>query len=96
VSTPKVTEIRRPLEAVTPDPFIAQGAARRPLDAHALTTHPGGTTIDNGHDSRPTLVLGATGKTGRRVVQRLTERGRPVRIGSRRAEPPFDRDDRST
>ena len=35
------------------------------------------------HDERPTLVLGGTGKTGRRVVQRLTARGLPVRVGSR-------------
>jgi uncharacterized protein YbjT (DUF2867 family) len=43
-----------------------------------------------------TLVLGATGKTGRRVAQRLQERGVPVRIGSRSAEVPFDWEDRST
>jgi uncharacterized protein YbjT (DUF2867 family) len=42
------------------------------------------------------LVLGGTGKTGRRVAQRLGQRGVPVRIGSRSAEPPFDWDDRST
>jgi uncharacterized protein YbjT (DUF2867 family) len=44
----------------------------------------------------PTLVLGGTGKTGRRVADRLRGLGRPVRIGSRRADPPFDWDDRST
>jgi uncharacterized protein YbjT (DUF2867 family) len=37
-----------------------------------------------------TLVLGGTGKTGRRVVQRLEARGAPVRAGSRSGEPPFD------
>jgi len=42
------------------------------------------------------LVLGGTGKTGRRVAQRLGQRGVPVRIGSRSAEPPFDWEDRST
>jgi uncharacterized protein YbjT (DUF2867 family) len=36
------------------------------------------------------LVLGGTGKTGRRIVQRLSERGFAARIGSRSAEPPFD------
>ena len=36
------------------------------------------------------LVLGGTGKTGRRVVSRLEERGLPVRSGSRSGEPPFD------
>ena len=34
------------------------------------------------------LVLGGTGKTGRRVVERLEARGLPVRVGSRSAEPP--------
>jgi uncharacterized protein YbjT (DUF2867 family) len=43
-----------------------------------------------------TLVLGGTGKTGRRVVERLEARGRPVRVGSRRGEPPFDWDDQAT
>jgi uncharacterized protein YbjT (DUF2867 family) len=37
-----------------------------------------------------TLVVGGTGKTGRRVAERLTARGLPVRIGSRSAQPPFD------
>lgn len=43
-----------------------------------------------------TLVLGGTGKTGRRVAERLQARGIPVRIGSRAGEPPFDWEDRST
>ena len=46
--------------------------------------------------NRPTLVLGGTGKTGRRVVERLAARGIPVRVGSRAGEPPFDWEDRST
>ncbi|MGH9289421.1 MAG: NmrA family transcriptional regulator, partial [Acidimicrobiales bacterium] len=37
---------------------------------------------ENSRDNRPTLVLGGRGKTGRRVVQRLTARGLPVRVGS--------------
>lgn len=37
-----------------------------------------------------TLVLGGSGKTGRRVVRQLEERGLPVRIGSRSANPAFD------
>jgi len=45
---------------------------------------------------RPTLVLGGTGKTGRRVVERLAARGLPIRIGSRSGEPRFDWEDRST
>jgi uncharacterized protein YbjT (DUF2867 family) len=43
-----------------------------------------------------TLVVGGTGKTGRRVVARLQALGRPVRVGSRSAQPPFDWEDRST
>jgi uncharacterized protein YbjT (DUF2867 family) len=46
--------------------------------------------------SSPILVLGGTGKTGRRVARRLTVRGVPVRIGSRAASPAFDWDDRDT
>ena len=37
-----------------------------------------------------TLVLGSTGKTGRRVAARLKARGVNVRLGSRSALPPFD------
>lgn len=36
------------------------------------------------------LVLGATGKTGRRVADRLTALGKNVRLGSRSASPSFD------
>jgi uncharacterized protein YbjT (DUF2867 family) len=36
------------------------------------------------------LVLGGTGKTGRRVVQRLEARGIPVRVGTPSGTPPFD------
>lgn len=41
----------------------------------------------------PILVLGATGKTGRRVAARLAARGIPTRLGSRNAEPAFDWED---
>jgi len=37
-----------------------------------------------------TLVLGGTGKTGRRVVERLGARGLPVRVACRAGAPPFD------
>jgi uncharacterized protein YbjT (DUF2867 family) len=37
-----------------------------------------------------TLVTGGTGKTGRRVAERLAARGLPVRIGSRAGAPAFD------
>lgn len=43
-----------------------------------------------------TLVIGGTGKTGRRVVQRLAAAGHPVRIGSRSIPPGFDWNDRRT
>lgn len=53
-----------------------------------------------GHMNTPqqstTLILGATGKTGRRIVDRLTARGADLRLGSRSAEPSFDWDDDST
>jgi uncharacterized protein YbjT (DUF2867 family) len=48
---------------------------------------------DHAHDI---LVLGATGKTGRRVVERLQARGVPTRAGSRSAQPPFDWQDPDT
>jgi uncharacterized protein YbjT (DUF2867 family) len=42
------------------------------------------------------LVLGGTGKTGRRVAERLKHRGRIVRIGSRSGDPAFDWNDQAT
>ena len=42
------------------------------------------------------LIVGGTGKTGRRVADRLTARGLPVRVGSRSGQPPFDWNDRAT
>jgi uncharacterized protein YbjT (DUF2867 family) len=39
------------------------------------------------------LVLGGTGKVGRRIAARLTDRGVPVRIGARTAAPAFDWND---
>ena len=44
----------------------------------------------------PILIIGGTGKTGRRVASRLQQRGLPVRIGSRSGTPPFDWEDRAT
>jgi uncharacterized protein YbjT (DUF2867 family) len=43
-----------------------------------------------------TLVIGGTGKTGRRVAERLRARGLPVRIGTPSSKPPFDWDDQAT
>ncbi|MBB2921402.1 NmrA family transcriptional regulator [Cellulomonas cellasea] len=37
-----------------------------------------------------TLVIGGTGKTGRRVARRLGALGVPVRLGTRAGAPPFD------
>lgn len=36
------------------------------------------------------LVIGGTGKTGRRVAEKLTALGHHVRVGSRNADPAFD------
>jgi uncharacterized protein YbjT (DUF2867 family) len=52
--------------------------------------------MKNDTTQAPTLVIGGTGKTGRRVVERLQARGLPVRVASRSGEPPFDWEDRST
>ena len=43
-----------------------------------------------------TLVLGGTGKTGRRVAEKLQALGVETRIASRSANPSFDWDDQST
>ncbi|PBC06326.1 NAD(P)H-binding protein [Mesorhizobium sp. WSM3860] len=45
---------------------------------------------------KPILILGGTGKTGRRLAERLTARNVTVRIGSRAGKPSFDWLDRST
>ncbi|HXV92665.1 MAG TPA: NmrA family transcriptional regulator, partial [Pseudonocardia sp.] len=50
----------------------------------------------NTDTTHETLVTGGTGKTGRRVAQRLRDRGIAVRLGSRAGQPPFDWDDRAT
>lgn len=54
------------------------------------TTHPG---VES---TGPVLVLGGTGKTGRRIARGLEARGVPARIGSRSATPPFDWNDEET
>jgi uncharacterized protein YbjT (DUF2867 family) len=51
---------------------------------------------DNAPEHKTTLVLGGTGKTGRRIVQRLRAAGRPVRVGTPSATPPFDWTDEAT
>lgn len=47
-------------------------------------------------DGSPILVLGANGKTGRRVTQRLRELGNDVRACARSTETRFDWNDRAT
>jgi uncharacterized protein YbjT (DUF2867 family) len=42
------------------------------------------------------LVIGGTGKTGVRVVEKITQTGHNVRVGSRNNSPAFDWDDHST
>ncbi len=51
---------------------------------------------DRSQETKPTLVLGGTGKTGRRVAERLVARGFPVRIATRSSASRFDWEDRST
>jgi uncharacterized protein YbjT (DUF2867 family) len=51
---------------------------------------------NNSQETKTTLVLGGTGKTGRRVVERLRTLGLPARVGSRSGEPPFDWEDHTT
>ncbi len=50
----------------------------------------------NAEPTRQTLVLGGTGKTGRRVAERLEKLGLPVLIGSREGQLPFDWQDAAT
>ena len=45
---------------------------------------------------QPILVIGATGKTGARIVQLLETRGHSVRPGARTAPIPFDWEDETT
>jgi uncharacterized protein YbjT (DUF2867 family) len=54
------------------------------------------TTTNPSTSPAPTLVLGAGGKTGRRVVERLLVAGHPVRAASRSGETRFDWEDPDT
>jgi len=51
---------------------------------------------NDGLENEDILVLGGTGKTGRRVAELLRQAGKRVRIGSRTAEPRFDWEDRDS
>lgn len=46
--------------------------------------------------TKPILVIGATGKTGRRVAARLTAKGIPVKAASRNGQTHFEWNDKST
>ncbi|GGB53177.1 NmrA family transcriptional regulator [Tistrella bauzanensis] len=52
------------------------------------------TSIDQADDPRPVLVLGGTGKTGRRVAAGLMARGQAVRVATRNTSPAVDWADR--
>lgn len=51
-----------------------------------MKSKPGKITVQQ----EPVLVLGGTGKTGRRIATRLKAMGVPIRIGSRSSLPSFD------
>jgi uncharacterized protein YbjT (DUF2867 family) len=44
-------------------------------------------------ENAPILITGGTGKTGRRIAERLAAAGKAIRIGSRRGQPAFDWED---
>lgn len=56
------------------------------LDLTVLMTQ----TTQNTQNGRTTLVIGGTGKSGRRVAEKIAAKGLPVRVGSRHGEPAFD------
>src|SRR5262245_1913967 len=58
-----------------------------------------GTGSDGAMTNNPnhqTLVIGGTGKTGRRMAERLAGQGGRVRVASRRTDPVFDWDEPAT
>lgn len=65
-------------------------------DVSHSTTASAASAAEAATDTRPVLVLGASGKTGRRVATALAEAGAVVRPVSRRAEVRFDWDDPRT
>jgi uncharacterized protein YbjT (DUF2867 family) len=68
---------------------------QRYLEIMRLAMHPC-TPHGDRMTTATTVILGGTGKTGRRIANRLTARGLPVRIGSRTGVPAFDWHDRTT
>jgi uncharacterized protein YbjT (DUF2867 family) len=65
------------------------------METLAVPAFTGGMTSTD-PSTRPILVTGGTGKTGRRVADRLTAAGVAHRVASRRGTPPFDWDDPAT
>jgi uncharacterized protein YbjT (DUF2867 family) len=61
-----------------------------------IETSPNAPLPTPGREQSLTLILGGTGKTGRRIAERLTARGRAVRIGSRSGAPAFDWENQAT
>ena len=82
----------------SPPPQVAPTARSRLRGTG--TSEPGSYTAVHRHATgaqmATTLVLGGTGKTGRRIVQLLQAAGRPVRVGTPSATPPFDWTDKAT
>jgi uncharacterized protein YbjT (DUF2867 family) len=66
------------------------------MESLAVVRLTGVMTDNDTTTAAPILVLGGTGKTGRRVAARLRARGLPVRIGSRSGSPRFDWNDPAT
>ncbi|MEO3829952.1 NAD(P)H-binding protein [Actinomadura sp. B10D3] len=56
----------------------------------------GGSRLAGAMTEHPILVTGATGKSGRRVVEQLRAKGLAVRAATRNGEHPFDWSDRGT
>ena len=86
---------------IQPDNALARpgtGTATESSTATSTSTGTGpGTSEQMVTQQRPSvLVLGGTGKVGRRIAARLTAQGVPVRIGARSAAPPFDWNDPAT
>lgn len=88
-----MTETRESTEST--EGTATAGNARTGEDAentHAMNAD----TVNTAHATDPsatgglTLVLCGNGKNGRRVADRLSALGRPVRVGSRGGEPSFD------
>jgi uncharacterized protein YbjT (DUF2867 family) len=74
------------------DPRQSTMETLRPIGWNRAMTFHYSNHLDLNHpdDAEPIVVIGATGKTGRRVTQRLTSHGYPVRAASRASKTAFD------